>query len=299
MRASHVWLKGNTEHSVAAKPSLSAARSRRFIAVSSMGGGSRSSRGSIESPAPRPPGRQSLIAACLSWGDRAAASHFGAAPLWSLTGFIAGPIEVTIPRSRHRSGPGTVHRTYLPPVDVTVVDAIPVTTVARTLIDLAAVADPNVLEEALDDALRRGLVSLARLRWRLNELASRGRPGIGVMRKLLDARDPTQAVPDSVFERRVLRVLRRGGVPAPIPQYQIRDRGRLVATVDFAFPEVKLAIEADGYRWHSGRIRWDDDRTRRNQLTLLGWRVIHVTWTDLVRRPENVIEQIRLALSRA
>lgn len=69
-----------------------------------------------------------------------------------------------------------------------------------------------------------------------------------------------------------------------------------MGVVDFAFPASCLAIEADGYRWHSGRVHWEHDRERRNRLTLAGWRVIHVTWSDLSRRPEAVIETVRRAL---
>ena len=239
--------------------------------------------------------RQSLLVACLAWGDGAAASHRGGAPLWKLAGFEAGQIELTVPRPRNRRGPGTIHRTFLAPVDVTVIEAIPVTTVARTLIDLASVATIEAVEEALDDALRRGLVSLPRLRWRLDALARPGRPGITAMRKLLDGRDPAAAVPDSVFERRLLRVLREAGLPEPVLQHEVRISGRVVAILDFAYPDARLAIEADGYRWHSGRRHWDHDRARRNELTLLGWRVIHVTWTELTRRPSVIVDAIRRA----
>ena len=117
------------------------------------------------------------------------------------------------------------------------------------------------------------------------------------MRKLLEARDPSSPVPASVFERRLLRLLRNGDLPEPVRQYAIREGDRLVGIVDFAFPDYRLAIEADGYRWHSGRARWDGDRARRNDLTLLGWRIIHITWTDLIHRPDAVIEAVDKALA--
>lgn len=241
--------------------------------------------------------RQSLLVACFAWGAGAAASHRGGAPLWSLAGCAAGVVELTVPPNRNRAGPGLVHRGALPVADVTLVDAIPVTTPARTLIDLAAVVPADDLEEALDDALRRGLVSIRRMRWRLDELARRGRPGVTAIRRLLEARDPSMAIPESVLERRLLRTLRGSGLPAPVLQHEIRIGGRLIAIVDFAYPDVRLAIEADGFRWHAGRRRFDHDRERRNQLTLLGWRIIHVTWTDLVHRPATVTAAIATALA--
>jgi very-short-patch-repair endonuclease len=67
----------------------------------------------------------------------------------------------------------------------------------------------------------------------------------------------------------------------------------------FAYPQARLAIETDGYGYHSGRRRWQHDLARRNAITLLGWRVIHVTWDDLVRRPDAVIATVRAAFTPA
>jgi very-short-patch-repair endonuclease len=148
---------------------------------------------------------------------------------------------------------------------------------------------------ALDDALRRRLVTLARLRWRLDEVGGMGTPGTTVLRDLMEARSPT-AVPQSVFETRLLRVLRDAGLPLPTLQHEIRHGGRVIARVDFAYPEAKLAIEADGYQWHSGRIAFERDLARRNALTNLSWDVMHVTWSDL-EHPERIVDAIRAALS--
>lgn len=246
-----------------------------------------------------PSWRQSLLAGCFAWGNGAVASHRAAAPLWSLAGFDPGLVEVIVPRGRKRRAVDGIVAHWLPPLppaDITVVDAIPVTTVARTLIDLASVASRETLEEALDDALRRRLVSLPRLRWRLSELSRCGRPGIVAISSLLGARDPSSAVPRSVFETRLLRVLKAAGLPAPTLQHQVRDDRRVIAVVDFAFPAARLAIEADGYRWHSGRARWEHDLARRNALTSLGWRVLHITWTDLTTNPTAMIHRIETAL---
>jgi hypothetical protein len=225
---------------------------------------------------------QSVIALCFAWGPGALASHRCAGALWRLAGLVPGIIELIVPRTRQRALPGIVHRPRaLSPVDLTIVDAIPLTTAARTLLDLAGVVSPDVVEEALDDALRRKLVSLSRLRWRLRETAHMGTPGAATMRSLIDARVGDTAVPQSVFETRLLRLLKGAGLPIPVLQHEISDRGRLIAVVDFAFPDVRLAVEAEGYRWHSGRRRFERDLARRNALTALGWRVVHVTWRDL------------------
>jgi very-short-patch-repair endonuclease len=242
---------------------------------------------------------QDLMVGCLAWGSGTAVSHRSGAALWELEARHHGAVELTVPRSRRRAGPGLVHRHLLPAADVTTIGRIPVTTPSRTIIDLASVLPQDAVEEALDDALRRGMASIPSLRRRLAAIGRPGRKGTAMMRRLLESRDPSVAVPESVFERRLLHVFRRAGLPEPKLQHEIRSDGRLVAVVDFAYPQAILAIEADGYRWHSGRARWDHDRTRRNRLTLLGWRIIHVTWTDLTHHPDAVIEAVRTALTAA
>ena len=240
--------------------------------------------------------RQRLLAACLACGRPAAASHRAAADVLQLAGFRAGPLEITVPRGRRVRRAGIlIHEGSLPRADVALVDAIPVTNATRTLIDLGAVAPLEAVEEALDDALRRRLTSLSRLRWRLSDLGASDRPGISVARSLLEAR-ASGGPPQSVLETRFLRLVTRAGLPAPARQRHIRDGGRLIAIVDFAYPNVRLAIEVEGYRWHSGRASWEHDLARRNELTARGWRVIHITSSDLVRRSNTVVEAIISAL---
>ncbi len=241
--------------------------------------------------------QQSLMAACLAWGSGAVVSHRAAAALWCLPGFAHGRIELIVPRKRERAYAHSVHRpTSLVGVDVTEVDGIPVTTVARTLIDIAGSGQASIVEEALDDALRRGLVTLSRLQRRLQETRGPGRRGTRVLADLVGARASISAVPQSVFETRLLRVLRAAGVPVPAVQHEIWTHLG-PAVVDLAYVERRVAIEADGYRWHSSRRRWDHDRARRNALTMLGWTIIHVTWPQLRDRPSEVIDAIRATLA--
>lgn len=239
--------------------------------------------------------RRALLATTLEWGDGAVASHRAAAALLHLAGVDARPLEITVPRARRRDGAQPdviVHRNALEPRERTMVEAIPTTTPARTLIDLAAVVPREITEEALDDALRRGLVSIARLRSRLTTEMRGRRPGFRALREMVEARTGT-GVPQSVFETRLLRLLARARLPRPVVQHRIVDlAGRLVAIADFAYPHARVAIEADGHRWHSGRARWERDRRRLNALTRLGWRVIHVTWAQLQARPDEITSQI-------
>lgn len=241
----------------------------------------------------------SLMAGCLSCGDDAVVSHRAAATLWNMPGPSAELVELTVPRRLGRRRGMIVHRVDLSAIDVTYRGAIPVTTPARTLIHLASVERPGTVEEALDDAIRRNLISLARLRWRIRELEGSGRSGISSIRSMVEVRQPGEPVPQSVFETRLLRSMRAAGLPIPVVQHEIRCEQGLVAVVDFALPAARLAIEADGYRWHSGRARFEHDRARSNALTSLGWKIIHVTWSDLHRREPALMEMLKGAYAEA
>ena len=238
--------------------------------------------------------RQTLLVACMFWGTGACVSGRSAGWLWQLTETLIDQTEIIVPRGRKRTHHDhIIHRCNLDPSDITVVDAIPVTTPARTIIDLAGLVSKELLEEALDEAIRRGRTTPAQVRWLLFRTSPRGRQGIGTLRSLLDARRRSADVPASPLETRLLRAMMRGGLPKPELQHEVRDGHRLVAIVDFAFPALKIAIEADGYRWHSGRARWQHDLNRRNKLTALGWRVIHITWNDLETSPDEVVSSVQ------
>src|SRR5438552_2925460 len=134
--------------------------------------------------------RQTLLIAVFSWGPGATVSHRSSAKLRGLAGVERELVELTVPVHRRGGCPVVVHRNRLDDLDVIGFEGIQTTTVARTLIDLAAVARVEAVEEALDDALRRNLVSIALVRSRLDDLSGRGgRHGVSIIRRLLDARD--------------------------------------------------------------------------------------------------------------
>lgn len=240
--------------------------------------------------------RQDVAAACLAAGSGSPASFRAAGVLWQQFEAARVPIEITVLRGRRVRLRGViVHETScLLPADLATVEGIPVTSPTRTLIDLAGVLPKDELEETLDDVLRRRLTSVSRLRWRMGH-AGRSR-GLATLRRLLEARGASAPVTGSVLETRFSRLVRRAGLPALDRQHDIRDHGRLVAVVDFAYPAQRIAIEIDGYRWHSGRARWERDLIRRNAITALGWRVLHITSTDIKRYPERVVSTIEAAL---
>ena len=231
---------------------------------------------------------QSLLAACL-W-SRGVCSHRAAASLWGL--MDARLVEIILPSRTPTRPPVTIlHYGALSEAERARVGGIPVTDPARTLLDLGAVVPPAVVRVARDEALRRRLVTERRLRVRLEELGGRGRRGWGVLRTLLE--EPRA---ESVLERRLLRILRIARLPPPVTQYEVRHGSRLVARVDLAYPGSMVAIEAEGYRFHGGPEAYARDLARRNRLTALGWRVLHVTWSDVTRRPAEVAEEVGRAI---
>jgi very-short-patch-repair endonuclease len=199
-----------------------------------------------------------------------------------------------------RSSSVLIHRTRdLPEHDVVELHHIPVTNPTRTLIDLASVLDDEELEVALDDVLVRRLTRISRLNWRLGQFYDRHRKGLGLLKALLAARDPKSATPESALESHLLRLLRSARLPAPIPQFRVT-RGRdVVARLDFAYPQAMVGIEADGYRYHGAKQRWQSDLRKRNVLAGLGWRLVVVSWKDVTERADETVQRIREALDSA
>jgi very-short-patch-repair endonuclease len=104
---------------------------------------------------------------------------------------------------------------------------------------------------------------------------------------------------ESVLESltRVLLVL--GGL-LPVVQHEIRDaNGAFVARVDFAWPDLRLVVEVDGFAFHADRAAYRRDRERLNELERLGWRVLRFTWEDVRHRPEHVLTLVRECLTQA
>jgi very-short-patch-repair endonuclease len=240
---------------------------------------------------------QHLMAAALAAGTGAVVSHRGAAFLHGLPG-IEPQADVSVEAARAPKIRGVaVHRvTRLGRPDTGAVGGIPCTRPARTLLDLAGVLPPATLEVALDDALSRRLVSCAYLWRRIEALGRQGRAGAGVLNDLLADRTSDRPRSQSTFERRLFALLRAAGLPLPCTQHEVRLDGGRRAFLDFAYPDVLFAIEADSYRHHSSRTDWSRDRTRNNLLIAAGWRILPVTWDDLVLRPTELVALVARGL---
>ena len=238
-----------------------------------------------------------LMEACLWAGPEAAISHRSAAFLWRLPGFSPREVELSSPYPAHGIASIRAHEvTNLTEFDIAGREGIPVTTLERTLIDIGSVVPEETVARALDDCLRRRATTLEVLGWTLDRLGGHGRRGAGVLRDLLQARSRDDRVVESELEARLWNLLRRAGLPLPRKQHELRDGERTVR-LDFAYPEQKLALETDGYRYHSLRPDWERDLTRRNWLTQRGWKVLHFTWETLRRSPAKVVADVRAGLA--
>jgi very-short-patch-repair endonuclease len=230
------------------------------------------------------------LAAVLACGPDAVLSHRSAAALWRIRPTSRPAIDVSAERTR-RGQPGiTLHRVRsLNPDDRTIRRAIPVTSISRTLLDLAEVLRPRELEKAFEDADRLELLDLhavERLRAR-----SRGRRGLEALGALVtDYRGPPPMT-RSRLERAFHWVIRDAGLPPA-------STNRFVEgfEVDVAWPERRLVVELDGRGYHSHRAAFETDRVRDARLQVGGYRVLRVTEARLKREPQKIIEEVRSLL---
>lgn len=203
--------------------------------------------------------------------------------------------EVVVLRARRTAARAPAPSTdRLPAADLTVVDGITSTSVARTLIDVAGRLPRARFEDVLDTAIVQRRVTVDRLRSRAQALWAPRRNGCAIVLDLLAERDPSLRRARNVWEAKVLRVVRRLGLPAPEVDHRVRVGGRL-RYLDLAWPDAKVAVEFDGFVPHSTRRVFDDDRVRQNDLVADGWTVFRVTAT-MLRDPASAFGPVAAAI---
>lgn len=234
------------------------------------------------------------LAALFAVGPLARLSHRAAAHALGFDGFGECPIEVTVPRGvRTRTDLALVHSTtHLHPLDGIQLGRFPVTSGARTIIDLCAVgATEDELSAALGSAMRDGYTSDVFLRKRLEAMRGSGRHGIRLLDEVLEG-----PIAHSHLERVFLRLVREAGLDGP--QTQITIRGERVMRVDCIWEDAKVIVEVMGHRFHVTREDLQRDAQRRNELQEMGYMVIEFTASALARRPVQCMAQLRRNLLR-
>lgn len=238
---------------------------------------------------------QRLMAAQLAAGAGSAVSHRSAAELWGLADGFGDLVEITVPSGRlPRLRHVVVHRsTDLVASHVTRRRSVTVTNPMRTLADLGAVCPRSVVADALERGLVARLFTVPSVEAMVFDVARPGRDGSGVLRAVVDDRALRAARPDGLLEPRMARLLRRYRLPQAAFQHRVLDdRGRFVARPDFAFPDLAVAIEVDGFEIHGTPAAMAADFVRQNALQALGWVVVRFTWHQVVREPSKVAAAI-------
>jgi len=243
-----------------------------------------------------------LLAATLALGPGAAASHRAAVGVWGLHGFRALTVEVSRPASGEVAYPSVVvHRAPdLRPAHVCLKRGVPVTRPARTLVDLGAVASSSFVAGCMEEWLADRVVTIDALQAALAEHTGKGRRGVGVLRRLLETRVLGDLRADSGVEALLAQVLARHGVPVPELHHEVRVGRAVVAELDYAYPNARVALEVDGYGVHlRSRETFENDRDRQNELEIAGWRVLRFTSPALKHEPARVAGQVARMLDTA
>ena len=230
-------------------------------------------------------------AALLAIRDGAVLSHHTAAVLWGLRLPAAADIHLLVAGGPAGAVRGVhVHRTQvLEADDARIVKALPVTSPARTLIDLAPHLTDRRLEFIIDQAIIERLVRPSQLRLALERLTHA--TGRGRMLELLDDGSRT-TVTRSHAEERLLALIRAGGLPQPLVNTRV-----LGYEVDFYWPQARLVVEVDGFRFHATHQRFERDRAKDAVMQAAGIGTMRVTWRGLERDGTATIVRIGQAIA--
>ena len=236
-------------------------------------------------------GRGRWMAAVLACGCEAMLSHITAAALWDLIQAMGSRIHVTASRSRERRPSIVIHRPRcLYPADRTVVHGIPITSIPKTLIDIAATR-PRLLERAFEAAERLELLDLNAINELLDRsYGRRGRPALAALAQRLEPAPATR----SDLERDFLRLCNDAGLPRPLVNVIVEG-----VEVDATWPERKLVVELDSRQFHLTRAAFERDRVKDAKLQLAGYRVLRVTHRRLHHEPDAIAGTVRALLTAA
>lgn len=235
------------------------------------------------------------VRAAVAVLPRAVVSHWSAA---TIHGFDAiphhQPSVLVHTKTTHQFPNVVVIRCHdLVDEHVALQDRLRVTTASRTVVDLASQLSIGRLARTLDGALASDHVTVASVRYVLEDVARRGKPGVTNIRRLLAERDGEDHS-GSLLEARAGRLLVEAGFESferefPIPWAPHR-------RFDVAFPAQRVAVEWDSRRWHGHLGAFERDRERDRLAILHGWRVLRFTWADVHDRPEMVTDVLRTVL---
>jgi very-short-patch-repair endonuclease len=231
------------------------------------------------------------LAGVLASGPRALLSHFSAGWLLGLIATRPIPVHVTTPVPRKRRGSIRIHRSgTLTDADRTLEQGIPVTSVARTALDLAAVVRFRSLRRAIRRSEELRVFDLADFRSVLTR--NRGHRGAVPLERAIDIYEPPRLT-RSELERDLLALLERAGVSTPSTAFVVAGY-----ELDVYWPELRFGVELDVYETHGGHESFEEDRRRDEDLKLAGFELTRVTGRRLEREPRQVVGRIRRLLDQ-
>jgi very-short-patch-repair endonuclease len=231
------------------------------------------------------------MAGVLAVGAEAVLSHRSAADLWGIRRTSRRRVDVTVDRRLPSRPEIETCWAALPPDETTTTEGIPITTVPRTLLDLAAVVDRATLERAIEQAEAQRLTDPLSL----DEILERY-PGRRGTRKLVAIRTKDlRGITRSELEERFLALLDEAVLPRPELNAAIELNGRYIEA-DCLWRNQRLIVELDSRAWHDTRRAFERDRERDRLLQAAGWHVIRITWRQLHDDPDGVARDLRRLL---
>jgi len=224
------------------------------------------------------------MAGVLAYGPRAVLSHRSAGALWEIRSTASSIVDVAVGDRSARNRPGLlIHRpSTLTPADVTTRNGIPVTTPARTLVDLGTLLTARGLEDAVGEAVARHLVDPQQLHADLTAAVLRGR-GAARLNATIERHDPGNARTRSKLERAFLRLCEEHNVDRPRVNAEIEG-----SEVDFSWPVRRLIVETDGWEFHRSATSFEADRRRDLRLRAAGWDVRRFSYRQIRDEPGRV-----------
>ena len=230
------------------------------------------------------------MAAVKACGEGARLRGLAAAYLYGLLRNIRHPPppEVTTPTRRRVERVRTSHARHMDPREADTFKSIPITTVARTLVDLAAVLSFDDLALACHEAEVRHRTRPAEIEAVLERHPSR--PGARNLRRILRGEANVVLSP---LENRFLSLLRRANLPLPVT-----NRPAGAKRVDCRWPDHRLTVELDGYRYRNSRHAWEQDRRREREARARGDEFRRYTWGDVAEEPRAVLRELGALMGR-
>jgi very-short-patch-repair endonuclease len=236
------------------------------------------------------------MAAVLACGEGAVLSHRSAAGLWRFWRYRPGKPEVLVPRPRGDLRGVTRRSSVVPPAELTQADGIPVTTVNRTLLDLAAVVTRPELTNAFHEAEAKHLTTPHSLARALQ--SHPGRRGNTKVRALLADAGYGSGVTRSPLEARFTAFLRRHRLPPPDRNAQLRI-GPIIIEADCVWWRQRVLVELDGREFHDTGVSFERDRERDRIAAVHGWTPIRITSRHLERSERQLARDLRALIGSA